>query len=56
MTAAKRIFEIQPFEADYLFVSISGLNAFQGAEGERAVARRIRRFVAGKAKINTMRA
>lgn len=46
---AMKVFGLTPPEAQFLFASMRGMGAFQdGARAERAVAKRIRRFVAGK--------
>jgi hypothetical protein len=47
INAAMKTFNITPSEASYLFTDGSGLPSDIGARAERAVARRIRDFVAG---------
>lgn len=48
-TVAARFFDITLSDAYELFVHSSGLPSAAGAKAERAVAKRIRNFVAGKA-------
>lgn len=52
--AAARLFNIKEFEAVYLFASSWELPEVSGAAAERAVAKRIRKFVAGKASPSTV--
>lgn len=45
---AMKVFDLNLEDASFLFTDTDGLDDLQGAKAERAVAKRIRRFVAGK--------
>jgi hypothetical protein len=49
MIAAAHLFGIELYQVNYLFIRTWGMSMCVGAEGERAVAARIRKFVAERA-------
>lgn len=49
--AARHVFDLDLEAASFLFTDMAGLPDLQGAKGERAVAKRIRDFVAGKISV-----